>query len=117
MSILQADNFINTKARKMRKEMTKYEKMIWFRINNKQLKVKFRKQVPLLNMYIADFVSFEANLIIEIDGSQHATSDDIKRDIILKDKGFKVIRFWNNEIYDNLEGCIELIVSVLNNPT
>jgi cyclase len=58
MSIIQADNFIITKARPMRKEMTKYEKMLWFKISNKQLGVKFRKQVPLLNIYIADFLCF-----------------------------------------------------------
>ena len=88
MSIIQADNFITTKARQMRKEMTKYEKMLWFKISNKQLGVKFRKQVPLLNMYIADFVCFEKKLIIEIDGSQHASGDDLTRDKILNDNGF-----------------------------
>ncbi len=117
MSIIKADDFITTKARQMRKEMTKYEKMLWFKISNQQLGAKFRKQVPLLNIYIVDFVCFDKKLIIEIDGSQHATSEDLARDKILNDNGFEVIRFWNNEIYDNLEGCIELVIAVLNNPT
>ena len=117
MSIIQADNFITTKARQMRKEMTKYEKMLWFKISNQQLGAKFRKQVPLLNIYIADFVCFDKKLIIEIDGSQHTSGEDLARDKILTDNGFEVIRFWNNEIYENLEGSIQLVISVLNNPT
>ena len=72
--------------------------------------MKFRRQQPIEN-FIVDFVSFEKCVIIELDGSQHAenTSRDIERDTVLEAKGFTVLRFWNNEILENLQGVLEVI--------
>ena len=74
---------------------------------------KFKRQV-LLADFIVDFVCFEQKLIVEIDGGQHMNStQDIERDIKLNAMGFKVLRFWNNEIIDNLEGVLMLILQHL----
>ena len=87
-------------------------------MRNKQLcGVKFRRQQSL-GKYIVDFVSFDKKLIIEIDGGQHnedliAGQDEI-RTAWLKDQGFHVVRFWNNEVTDNLEGVLLKIIDVLN---
>ena len=72
--------------------------------------VKFRRQQPLGD-YIVDFVSFEKNIIIELDGGQHALKkeEDTIRDAWLRSEGFEVLRFWNTEIFENLEGILELI--------
>jgi very-short-patch-repair endonuclease len=96
-------------SRKLRKNMTRAERLLWSRIRNRQIGVKFRRQQPLGN-YIVDFVSFERRLIIEIDGGQHMDCPhDRKRDAYLEDCGFKMLRFWNNEILGNIEGVLQEI--------
>ena len=75
--------------------------------NNKFYGIKFRRQVPIGN-YVADFVCESKNLIIEIDGGQHNELQNIESDKnrteYFKQKGYQVLRFWNNEIDDNLDG-------------
>ena len=107
--------YIKEFARNLRKNMTPQEVKFWCHIKNKQLGVKFRKQFAIDNKYIADFVCLEKRLIIEIDGGQHnqSFSDEI-RTFYLNSNNFRVIRFWNNEIDDNIEGCIEFLKSELN---
>ena len=84
--------------------------MLWLALRNRFLNVKFRRQCPI-GGYIVDFVCFEARLIIELDGSQHAEETarayDTVRSEFLEAGGFKVIRFWNNEVRENLEGVLE----------
>jgi very-short-patch-repair endonuclease len=73
--------------------------------------IKFRRQEPVGD-YIVDFVAFENRLVIEVDGGQHAEDEkdkDILRDAWLRSQGFKVLRFWNNEVLQNLEGVLETI--------
>jgi len=81
--------------------------------------IKFRRQEPFGD-YIVDFVSFEKRLVIEIDGGQHAEEErdtDIQRDAWLNSQGFRVLRFWNNEVLQNLEGVLETIrVNCLRHP-
>ena len=80
------------------------------------LGIKFRRQV-IIGQYIVDFVCFEKRLVIEIDGGQHAGSDEDKiRDEWLKAEGFEVLRFWNNEVLGNREGVLQSIVKHLNAP-
>jgi very-short-patch-repair endonuclease len=78
---------------------------------------KFRRQHPI-GPYIVDFVSLDQKLVVEVDGSQHATrsSEDRKRDRWLGDEGFRVIRFWDNEVFQNLEGVLERIREALVTP-
>jgi very-short-patch-repair endonuclease len=71
--------------------------------------VKFRRQQPT-GRFIVDFVSFERKLIIEVDGGQHSEEVDKARDQWLNNQGFKILRFWNNEVLQNTEGVIEAIM-------
>ena len=96
-------------TKKLRKSMTDAERKLWRFLKNKNLGVKFRRQEPIGN-YIVDFVCYERRLIIEIDGGQHCESkEDRIRDDWLEKKGFKVLRFWNNEVLGNIEGVMEMI--------
>jgi very-short-patch-repair endonuclease len=104
-------------ARKLRQSHTDAEKALWAKLRNKQLAgVKFRRQQPL-GAYIVDFVSFERKVIVEIDGGQHNEEEVSKRDewraTRLKERGYQVLRFWNNEVLVNMEGVLEKIMEVL----
>jgi len=99
------------KARFLRKNQTDAERLLWQKLRNRQLlNVKFRRQFPI-EPYIADFVCLELKLIIELDGSQHfdQIAYDNKRSDFLKQRGFKVFRFWNNDVFKNTEGVMESI--------
>jgi very-short-patch-repair endonuclease len=94
--------------RKLRKDSTPQEIIIWSRLRAKRFKdLKFRRQY-LIGKYIVDFICLEKKLIIELDGWQHKEENqeryDKERTKYLERQGFKVIRFWNNEINNNLEG-------------
>lgn len=104
-------------SRELRKEQTEAEKLLWSRLRNNQLcGVKFRRQQPVGN-YIVDFVSLDKKLIIEIDGGQHdeitIRTKDQQRTIYLEGRGFKVMRFWNNDVLKNTEGVLLQIEEVL----
>lgn len=97
-------------ARTLRTNMTLAEQTLWNKIRRKQLGYKFLRQYIIDNLYIVDFICFEKKLIVELDGGQHCENpNDIKRDAYLKNKGFSVLRFWNNEISENIDGCLEVI--------
>jgi very-short-patch-repair endonuclease len=72
--------------------------------------VKFRRQQPIDN-YIVDFVSYEKRIIIELDGGQHANQKkkDQMRDKRLKEDGFKILRFWNNDVLEDIDAILEII--------
>jgi len=111
------DNIIE-KSRQLRKNMTNQEKKLWNIIRNRQFfGLRFRRQFPIGN-YIADFICREKKIIIEIDGGQHNESKNInydnKRTEFLYSKGYKVIRFWNNDIDKNLVGVYEKLKEVFN---
>ena len=95
-------------ARKLRKNQTDQEYKLWTLLRNRQLNnLKFRRQVPI-EKYIADFMCEEKKLIIEIDGGQHNSPCNIKEDEertkYFESLGYRVVRFWNNEIDNNIEG-------------
>jgi very-short-patch-repair endonuclease len=107
------------RAKALRREMTPQERLLWGQLRNRRLGgFKFRDQQPI-GPYIADFVCQKQRLIIEADGSQHAGSvHDARRDEFLKSKGYRVMRFWNNEITGNLNAVLELIAEALSqNPS
>lgn len=101
-------------AKLLRINQTDAELRVWQAVRaSRLLGFKFRRQVPI-DDFIVDFVCFEQKLIIEIDGGQHLNcQDDIERDIKLKTFGFKVLRFWNNEVMRNFDGVLDLIVENL----
>ncbi len=98
-------------AKQLRKNSTKAENLLWSRLRAKQMGgIKFRRQQPI-DDFIVDFVSFEKRLVIELDGSQHKENreKDDKRDKYLTDHDFTVLRFWDNEVFENIEGLLEVI--------
>jgi very-short-patch-repair endonuclease len=102
---------LTTYAKKLRKNPTRAETILWSKLRAKQLEgIKFRRQQPIGSV-IVDFVSFEKRLVIELDGGQHKLNKDKdrERDRMLTNSGFTVLRFWNNEIFENLNGVLEVI--------
>ena len=99
-------------ARMLRRTMTDVKRKLWSKLRSKHLGIKFRRQVPF-GPYIADFLSLEAHLVVELDGYQHyqenALQQDRLRDRYFIKEGFAVLRFWNTEVLSNLEGVLEAI--------
>ncbi|MBA1233646.1 endonuclease domain-containing protein [Stutzerimonas nitrititolerans] len=105
-------------ARQLRRNMTDAERMLWQHLRAHRLGgQKFRRQ-QLLGPYVLDFVHFGARLIIEADGGQHSESQhDALRDAWLKGQGFRVLRFWNNDILLNTEGVLAVIFEAVGSPS
>lgn len=104
-------------ARNLRKESTLQETKLWRLLRNRNIfSQKLRRQHQIRN-YIVDFCCIEAKLIIELDGGQHNKYNIIQKDEMrtkfLKGQGYKILRFWNNEIDNNIEGVIEKIQEYL----
>ena len=102
-----------TLARLLRKNATEEERILWSRLRNRRLgRHKFRRQEPLCG-YIVNCVCREAHLVIELDGGQHATdvrgAQDQVRDHVLKEAGFRVLRFWNYDTKKRLPEVLETI--------
>ncbi len=103
------------RAIELRKELTPAEHKLWAVLRGDQLRgVNFRRQ-HAIGPFIADFCSLKAKLIVELDGSQHLEQPgyDQQRTKYLESQGYKVIRFWNNEVLNNLEGVILAILHTL----
>jgi len=99
------------RARSLRKRQTDAERLLWFKLRSRQLAgYKFRRQ-QTMGVYIVDFICLEAKLIIELDGGQHGTQleYDAKRSGYLNRLGFKVLRFWNNDVLQNTDSVLEFI--------
>jgi very-short-patch-repair endonuclease len=95
-------------ATSLRNSATDAERTLWKSLRGDALNgLRFRRQFPI-GIYIVDFVCFEVRLIVEVDGGQHAESQhDESRDGWLKSEGFDVLRFWNNEVLQNMEGVMQ----------
>ena len=100
-------SYLITNARKLRKSMTDTERLLWRQLRAQQLPdSKFRRQHPL-GPYIVDFICLSSRLVIELDGGQHVGNDDDRtRDAWLVGRGYRVLRFWNNEVRENLAGVL-----------
>ena len=92
--------------------MTEAEKRLWFYLKNKQIGHKFRRQEPI-GKYIVDFVCYDLKLIIELDGGQHTEEKDRTRSLFFTTQGFKILRFWNNDVIDNISGVMDEILASL----
>jgi very-short-patch-repair endonuclease len=108
-------------ARRLRSEMTDAERVLWRRLRSRQMEgAKFRRQEPI-GPYVVDFVSVQERLIVEIDGGQHneenARQRDQKRTEWLRENGYRIIRFWNNDVLENTEGVLEAIRETLQMPS
>jgi len=103
------------RAKRLRKGLTETERYLWKYLRSRQLGgYKFRRQQPI-GKYIVDFVNFERKVIIEVDGGQHSVYKrrDRIRDRYLRERGYCVLRFWNNEVLNNIEGVLDVILSKL----
>ncbi len=106
------------KARALRRDMTRAEVLLWYKLRRKQLAgYKFRRQVPI-GPYIADFACVAAHLVIEVDGETHSKPEEITRDgdrtQYINKAGWHIHRIWNTDVYENMSGVLEGILYQLN---
>lgn len=105
-----------TSAREMRKNSTDAELKLWKHLRNRLTDgEKFRRQQPIWK-YIVDFVCAERMLVVEVDGGQHGkqVAYDNERTAWLESEGYRVLRFWNNEVLKDADVVLEVIIRVLN---
>jgi len=100
------------RARSLRREQTDAEARLWSILRAGQLAAKFRRQSPI-EPYIADFVCPAARLIVEADGGQHTPEADAARTLYLGANGYRLLRFWNNDILTNIDGVAAIIREAL----
>jgi very-short-patch-repair endonuclease len=108
---------LQDRAKTMRHEPTAAERALWHLLRDRRLEgFKFRRQRTIAP-YIVDFVCLDHGLIVEVDGGQHSESDyDERRDAVLKAQGFRVLRFWNNDVLQNSDGVFDTIYAALTSP-
>jgi len=102
-------------AKSMRRQPTNAEAIIWATLRGARMQgFKFKRQQPI-GAYIVDFVCFECGLVVEIDGGQHAedVSADQHRSNWLQSQGFRILRFWNNEVIERRDDVLESIIRAL----
>jgi very-short-patch-repair endonuclease len=106
-------------ARRLRREMTEAEQRLWRALREVFPDAHFRHQVPF-GPYYADFASHGARLVLEVDGGQHGTEAsqayDAERTRFLEGEGYRVLRFWNNEVLGNLDGVLTVIAAQIPSP-
>jgi very-short-patch-repair endonuclease len=106
---------ITDHARALRNNMTDVERLLWQSLRSKQINGhRFRRQHPI-GKYIADFACIEKQLVVELDGGQHQDQQtyDEQRSEFLQMHGWRVLRFWNNEVLENLDGVLSVIAENL----
>jgi very-short-patch-repair endonuclease len=105
-------------ARTLRATMTDAERHLWFHLRSRRLGgFRFRRQHPV-ERYITDFACLERHLVIELDGSQHLDSrSDVRRDACMRDAGFRILRFWNDDVLLRTSDVLTVILSDLQRAT
>jgi very-short-patch-repair endonuclease len=108
---------LRQRARSLRSRQTDAEHRLWQILRAKRLAgYKFKRQLPI-DHYIVDFACLSERLIVEADGGQHCESlRDRRRDASLQEQGFRVLRFWNSDIFNNEEGVLTSILNALESP-
>jgi very-short-patch-repair endonuclease len=103
-------------ARRLRRDATNPERLLWYALQQNRFPWKFRRQHPV-GRRIADFACPARKLVIELDGGHHAESfaDELRSDELVR-RGYRVIRFWNYEVIENIEGVLETIRQALEHP-
>jgi very-short-patch-repair endonuclease len=108
------------RARRLRQESTDAERKLWLFLRNQGMGVKFRRQHPMGN-FIVDFVCLEAKLVVELDGGQHDRDADRAADTeqtrYLEERGYRVLRFWNNEVLSEIDAVLARIGDFLQGPS
>ena len=116
MSVLKT-KFAASAAKRLRTNSTDAERKLWSRLRDRRLlDFKFVRQQPV-GPYVADFACREADLIVELDGGQHAEDQNVRRDAertaVLAEHGYRVLRFWNNDVLTNIDGVQQVIAEQL----
>jgi very-short-patch-repair endonuclease len=112
------DQLLKQRARALRSTSTDAERHLWRHLRQRQLMgFRFRRQVSLAS-YIADFACLEAHLVIELDGGQHQSTMDYdeRRDEIICALGYRVLRFWNNQVLQETDSVLQCIAKALKQP-
>jgi very-short-patch-repair endonuclease len=105
------------RARRLRRDITPQERLLWGHLRDRRLGgAKFRKQMWLAG-YIADFACPEARLVVEADGSQHADEAEYDAARAFASLGWRTLRFWNNEITENIDEVLTMIAAALPSPS
>ncbi|WP_137177465.1 endonuclease domain-containing protein [Roseomonas sp. AR75] len=99
------------RARALWREPTDAERALWAALRSRQAAFKFRRQHPI-PPFTVDFACIEARLVVEVDGGQHGGQRDAARDAALQAAGWRVLRYWNSEVVENLDGVLADIVAV-----
>ncbi len=102
----------HTSARRLRRESTDAERALWHALRRNALGAGFRRQHPI-PPYFADFACVEARIVVEVDGGQHGGSQDTIRDAAMRAAGWRVLRFWNDEVLRNRAGVLTRIQEAL----
>ena len=106
---------LTKRARKLRREMTEAERRLWSNLRNRRLEnSKFVKQFAI-GPYVADFAARSLRLVIELDGGQHSEAKDAARTKLIEEHGYRILRFWNNDVMDNTDGVLETITNEIRN--
>ncbi|MCW1427855.1 endonuclease domain-containing protein [Novosphingobium sp. JCM 18896] len=100
------------RARNLRRNPTDAEQRMWRLLKENFPEARFRRQVPI-RQYIADFASHQAKVVIELDGGQHSPQSDAPRSAVIEAEGYRIIRFWNNAVLENGDGCMASLTQVL----
>ena len=103
------------RVRQLRSNATDAETKLWFAVRDRRLAgFKFVRQKSI-GPYIVDFLCRDRNLVVEVDGGQHAESESDKvRDAYLASEGYRVVRFWNSDVLSNIDGVLQTILASLN---
>ncbi|MCC7049503.1 MAG: endonuclease domain-containing protein [Alphaproteobacteria bacterium] len=115
LAVKKRPNPNTSRARVLRRDSTDAERAMWRLLRSRRLVGhKFRRQLPI-GPYIADFACFEGKLVVELDGGQHgiAIARDAARTRAIERHGFRVVRFWNNDVLANPEGVLTMILQAL----
>ncbi len=104
-------------AKRLRREMTDAERRLWKHLRAGRLEgFKFRRQHPV-PPYVLDFCCVEVGLAIELDGSQHSEARDASRSRYLESQGWRIVRFWDNDVLNKTDAVVEAIWNILSRPT
>jgi very-short-patch-repair endonuclease len=106
---------VKEKARNLRTNLTDAERRLWYHLRDRRLAdYKIRRQHPI-GPFIVDFICQEAWLIVELDGGQHASQieEDRNRTVYLEARGFRVVRFWNNQVLSEIQSVLTVILGLL----
>ena len=106
---------LTEKSRDLRKNQTEAEKKLWWYLSQNQLGVRFRRQHPMGGRYIVDFICLERKIVIELDSGQHSLQQeyDSQRTAFLEQEGYRVLRYWNTDVLQNIDGVLTAITTSL----